>query len=121
METACDKHVWILGYTVHPGNEYDSHTFKALYDKIKKYGPDMLVADTGYRTPAIAHELIMEMKAGLTFVCMNLKKLAKILEIREGQHRVVYENLHDLKKWIQIENWYWRLSPAPNLPTVCTV
>lgn len=58
VETACDKHGWILGYTVHPGNEHDSRTFKALYDKIKKYTPDMIVADAGYRTPAIAHELI---------------------------------------------------------------
>jgi transposase len=58
VETACDKHGWILGYTVHPGNEHDSQTFKPLYDKIKKYTPDMIVADAGYRTPAIAHELI---------------------------------------------------------------
>ena len=27
VETACDKHGWILGYTVHPGNEHDSRTF----------------------------------------------------------------------------------------------
>ena len=58
VETACDKHGWILGYTVHPGNEHDSRTFKALYDKLKKYTPDMIVADAGYRTPAIAHELL---------------------------------------------------------------
>ena len=27
VETACDKHGWILGYTVNPGNLHDSHTF----------------------------------------------------------------------------------------------
>ena len=58
VETACDKHGWILGYTVHPGNEHDSRTFKALYDKIKNYNPSMIIADAGYRTPAIAHRLI---------------------------------------------------------------
>ena len=58
VETACDKHGWILGYTVHPGNEHDSRTFKPLYNKIKKYNPEMIVADGGYRTPAIAHELL---------------------------------------------------------------
>lgn len=58
VETACDRHSWILGYTVHPGNEHDSRTFKALYDKIKDYKPGMIVADAGYRTPAIAHKLI---------------------------------------------------------------
>lgn len=58
VETACDKHGWILGYSVHPGNEHDSRTFKSLYDKIKKYCPKMIVADAGYRTPAITHELL---------------------------------------------------------------
>ena len=28
IETACDKNGWILGYTVSPGNEHDSRTFK---------------------------------------------------------------------------------------------
>lgn len=60
VETACDKHGWILGYTVHPGNEHDSRTFKALYDKIKNYNPNMIIADAGYRTPAIAHQLIVD-------------------------------------------------------------
>ena len=35
IETACDKHGWILGYTVNRGNLHDSRTFKGLYDKIK--------------------------------------------------------------------------------------
>ena len=48
----------ILGYTVHPGNEHDSRTFKALYDKISKLNPQMVVADAGYKTPAIAHRLL---------------------------------------------------------------
>lgn len=58
VETACDKHGWILGYTVNPGNENDSRTFKGLYDKIKDIGIQTLVADAGYKTPAIAKLLI---------------------------------------------------------------
>lgn len=58
VETACDCHGWILGYTVHPGNENDGRTFKALYEKIRNFQPEMIVADAGYRTPAIARELI---------------------------------------------------------------
>ena len=58
VETACDKNGWILGYTVHPGNEHDSRTFKKLYDKIKGIGMETLVADAGYKTPAIAKLLI---------------------------------------------------------------
>lgn len=59
VETACDCHGWILGYTVHSGNENDSRTFKALYDKIGgSFQPEMLVMDAGYKTPAIAHQLL---------------------------------------------------------------
>lgn len=35
IETACDKNGWIINYSVNPGNEHDSRTFKGLYDKIK--------------------------------------------------------------------------------------
>ena len=58
VETACDKNGWILGYTVSPGNLHDSRTFKGLYDKIKNIGIRTLVADAGYKTPAIAKLLI---------------------------------------------------------------
>ena len=49
VETACDKHGWILGYTVHPGNEHDSRTFPLLYEKIKDFKPDMMIMDAGYK------------------------------------------------------------------------
>lgn len=58
IEAACDRHGWVLGYSVHPGNEHDSRTFKELYDKIVSYDPEMIVMDAGYRTPAIAHQLL---------------------------------------------------------------
>ncbi len=58
VQTACDKHGWILGYTVNRGNLHDSRTFKGLYDKIKSYQPQTIIADAGYRTPAIAKMLI---------------------------------------------------------------
>jgi len=58
VETACDKNGWILGYTVSPGNLHDSRTFKGLYDKIKDIGIETLIADAGYKTPAIAKLLI---------------------------------------------------------------
>ena len=58
VETACDKHGWILGYSVHPGNQHDSVTFSTLYDKIKDIGIDTMIMDAGYKTPAIAKQLI---------------------------------------------------------------
>ncbi len=60
VETACDKNGWILGYTIHPGNLHDSRTFKSLYDKIKNIGIKTLIADAGYKTPAIAKLLLDE-------------------------------------------------------------
>ena len=58
VQTACDKNGWILGHSVHPGNHHDSRTFKVLYDKIKDIGIETLIADAGYKTPAIAKLLI---------------------------------------------------------------
>ena len=52
--TACDRNGWILGHTVHPGNEHDSRTFKPLYDKIEGYTPEMVIMDAG-DCPQAAH------------------------------------------------------------------
>ena len=58
IETACDKHGWILGFTVNPGNEHDSRTFKGLYDAIRGQGIKRCVLDAGYKTPPIAKLLL---------------------------------------------------------------
>lgn len=58
VQTACDKNGWILGYSIHPGNHHDSRSFKTLYDKIKDIGIESLIADAGYKTPAIAKLLL---------------------------------------------------------------
>ena len=48
----------MLDYSVHPGNENDSRTFPTIYEKIKRLNPDMIVMDAGYRTPAIAKQIL---------------------------------------------------------------
>ena len=58
VETACDENGWILDYTIHPGNEHDSRTFPALYEKLKRLDPKMMVMDAGYKIPPIAKMLI---------------------------------------------------------------
>jgi len=58
VQTACDRNGWILGYTVNKGNLHDSRTFKGLYDKIKNDEIKNIIADAGYKTPAIAKLLI---------------------------------------------------------------
>ena len=200
VETACDKHGWILGYTVHPGNEHDSCTFKTLYDKLKKHefaydeyydcyicpASQILTYSTtnrngykeykscgekcagcqylsqcteskdhvklvtrhvweeymeaaedirhtignrqiyqlrketierifgtakeqhGFRYTQYTGKARMEMKAGLTFACMNLKKLAKILEKRGWNTAGFLAFLRKIKKELIIsEKWCW--------------
>lgn len=58
IETACDKHGWILGFTVNPGNLHDSRTFKGIYDKVKNPELETVIVDAGYKTPAIAKLLL---------------------------------------------------------------
>ena len=41
----------------------------------------------GFRYTQYIGNARMRMKAGLTFACMNLKKLAKILDVRERQDK----------------------------------
>lgn len=59
IETGCDKHGWILGYTVHPGNEHDSMTFPYVYEKHRMFEPENIVLDAGYKNPPIA-KLLMD-------------------------------------------------------------
>ncbi len=74
-QVACDEHGWVLGFTSHPGHEHDSRTFKAIYDVLQShYELEMLVMDAGYKTPAIAHEL---MKAQLTAVFPYKRPMTK--------------------------------------------
>jgi len=58
VETCCDKNGWILGYSIGPGNEHNSRSFKPLYDKVRLFNPEMMVFDAGYKVPAIARELL---------------------------------------------------------------
>lgn len=61
-QVACDEHGWILGATVHSGNKHDSTVFGDIYKKVKENvgKPEAVIADAGYKTPAIAKTLIDE-------------------------------------------------------------
>ena len=85
-----DKHGWILGYTVHPGNDHDSRTFKALYDRLYKLNMRMVVADAGDKTPAIAHQLLEDgIELLFSYICPKIK---------DGffrKHEFVYDEYYD--------------------------
>ena len=57
--TACDKNNFVLT----PGNYHDSSAFAELYQQVTTSYPNIstIVADLGYRTPAIA-KLIIELQ-----------------------------------------------------------
>ena len=90
VETACDQHGWILGYSVHPGNEHDSRTFKALYEKVKSFDPSMIIADAGYRTPAIARRLLLD---GIDPLFPYKRPMTKEGYFRK--HEYVYDEYYD--------------------------
>ena len=59
VQTACDQHGWILDYAVNPGNLHDSRTFEDIYEKVSKHKDiEMIIVDAGYKTPAIAKQLL---------------------------------------------------------------
>jgi len=90
VEAASDKHGWIMGYTIHPGNEHDSQTFPAIYEKLKEYGPEKIVADAGYKTPAIAKMLIDD---GITPIMPYKRPMTKKGFFRKSEY--VYDELYD--------------------------
>ncbi len=55
---ACDKYGWALAYSVEAGNVHDSQAFPALFAKLQPFQPSFLIADSGYKTPSIAHFLL---------------------------------------------------------------
>ena len=90
VEAASDKHGWIMGYTIHPGNEHDSQTFPAIYEKLKEYAPEKIVIDAGYKTPAIAKMLIDD---GITPIMPYKRPMTKKGFFRKSEY--VYDELYD--------------------------
>ncbi len=58
--TACDRHNFILGYEVRPGNVNDSRSFDELYQQIVSRFPETesVAVDAGYKTPWIMKQII---------------------------------------------------------------
>lgn len=58
-QTVCDRHNFILGVTVNPGNMHDSIAFDGLYDKVTERFPQIHVvtADAAYKTPWICKKI----------------------------------------------------------------
>lgn len=60
-ESPCDENGWMLGYSVHSGNENDNKACSLSLRKAKTlfpFFPSVICMDAGYKTPAIAKLLI---------------------------------------------------------------
>ena len=90
VETACDRNGWILGYTVDPGNQHDSRTFKGIYDKLKRFDIEKLIMDAGYKTPAIAKLLLDD---GIDPVFPYKRPMTKDGFFKKYEY--VYDEYHD--------------------------
>ena len=57
--TACDKHNFVLGVHVTPGNVHDCVAFDPLYDELCRNCPEhkTVVADSAYKTPWICKRI----------------------------------------------------------------
>lgn len=74
----------------------------------------------GFRYTQYIGKARMEMKTGLTFACMNLKKLARILAQRRWESSVLYVIwLKKREKLSLMQKRCRRFAPAPALSTVC--
>jgi len=58
--TVCDKHNFILGAEVTPGNVHDSVAFDKVYDKVTARFPqiEVVTADAAYKTPWICKKIL---------------------------------------------------------------
>ena len=58
-QTGCEKHGYIMGVTVNPGNVHDSVAFDGLYEELVKKYPEIEIisADAAYKTPWICKRI----------------------------------------------------------------
>jgi len=58
--TVCDKHGFILGYEVTPGNVHDSVAFDVVYEDVTRKFPEIntLTMDAAYKTPWICKRIM---------------------------------------------------------------
>ena len=115
------RHIWAeylekcedIRYTIGNKEIYDlrKETIERIFGTAKE--------QHGFRYTQYKGKARMEMKVGLTYACMNLKNLAKILAKKEQK---AYDMLHSLIKttrnFIHTEKWCWSSTPAPTLSTV---
>lgn len=89
-------------------------TIERIFGTIKEYH--------GFRYTQYIGKARMQMKAGITFACTNLKKLAKILQIREEKASLSLDLKQRFKHFYhnyrKTEKRCWSFTPTPTLSTL---
>ena len=89
---ACERNNFILDFELTAGNVHDSVAFPKVYERLVAKYPEManVVLDAGYKTPAIARQIIND---GKTPIMPYTRPMTK-----EGFHKkyeYVYDEYHD--------------------------
>ena len=114
------RHVWAdyleicedIRHTIGNKEIYDmrKETIERIFGTAKEYH--------GFRYTQYIGKARMNMKAGLTFACMNLKKLAKMLAIREEKEHLASRFFNFICEIsISKESGAGANAPAPTLST----
>ena len=101
-----------MGRIYGSGRRHSAHDRKQTDLSVKKKTIERIFGTAkeqhGFRYTQYVGKARMEMKAGLTFACMNLKKLAKILEKRGWNTARFLLILKKIKrKEVLKEKWCW--------------
>jgi transposase len=92
VNVACDSNNYVLGFELDAGNIHDSVIFPRIYERIIKNHPGIknVVLDAGYKTPAIARQII---KDGRTPVMPYKRPMTKDGFFRKYEY--VYDEYYD--------------------------
>jgi len=92
VTVACDRNNFILGSKVAPGNVHDSQVFSDVFKKVAKNHPEIeaVVADAGYKTPAICREIV---EAGKDPIMPYKRPMTKKGYLKKREY--VYDEYYD--------------------------
>lgn len=102
-QTVCDLNGFVLGTKVNPANKHDSSTFQAVYQEVVsrfgvagEHGIRAIGLDAGYKTPAIAREIIL---SGITpllpYTTPKGKRNNEDHPLQITSKKFVYDSQHD--------------------------
>lgn len=118
--TACDTKGFILDFEVTPANKHDSTVFSKLYQKIlNKYNFEYIGLDAGYKTPAIAKEILESNKIPLMPYTRPKGKSKKQFEYNKYYDTFTCPNGNILEHSTTNRLGYKQYTSDPNMCKLC--